>query len=127
MGTNIRPIMLTPNFRLAEFLHNDDPVPPNDILGNLYCLANRLQVIRDLLGKPITINSGYRTAAHNASVGGKSDSQHLLGKAADIVIPGMTAHEVQAFLKNWNGGLGSYSNFTHVDIRPTRARWVGPG
>lgn len=113
---------LTPNFKLGEFLHGAS-IPSSDILENLKQLANRLQVIRDLLNKPIIINSGYRSAQHNMEVGGASNSYHLRGMAADIVVPGMTAPQVQAFLKNWSGGLGAYQYFTHVDIRPTRARW----
>lgn len=114
---------LTRNFNLSEFLHGNDPIPTGEILGNLTQLANRLQVIRDLLGKPILINSGFRSEAHNQAVGGAPHSQHLQGMAADIVVSGMPAHEVQAFLKNWSGGMGCYAHYTHVDIRPNRARW----
>lgn len=118
-----RHIQLTPNFNLSEFLHGQDPLPAPWILDNLYRLANRLQVLRDLLGKPIIINSGYRSPEHNRAIGGAAHSYHLSGMAADIVVPGMTATQVQQFLKNWSGGLGSYPHFTHVDIRPNRARW----
>jgi uncharacterized protein YcbK (DUF882 family) len=48
---------------------------------------------------------------------------HLSGMAADIVVPGMPASELQRFLRNWSGGMGSYAHFTHVDIRPYPARW----
>ena len=116
-------IQLTTNFRLSEFLHGVQAIPAPWILDNLAQLANRLQVIRDLLGKPIIINSGYRSPQHNTAIGGTSNSFHMKGMAADIVIPGLTAHAVQQFLKNWSGGLGSYAHFTHVDIRPNRARW----
>lgn len=118
-------MQLTPNFSLNEFLHAGSGTPAPWILDNLTQLANRLQVIRDLLGKPIIITSGYRTPEHNKAVGGEPNSFHLKGMAADIVVPGMSAKEVQNFLKNWSGGLGSYANFTHVDIRPTKARWNG--
>lgn len=126
--TNIKPtrdLQLTTNFKLGEFLHKDSPMPAPWILDNLTRLANRLQVLRDILGKPITINSGYRTPEHNKAIGGASDSFHCKGMAADIVVPGMSAPEVQKFLKNWSGGLGSYQHFTHLDIRPSRARWEG--
>ncbi len=119
-----RNILLTPNFRLAEFLHKDSPLPPLPVLENLYRVANRLQVIRDLLGKPITITSGWRTLEHNKAVGGAPNSMHLSGMAVDIVISGMTPKQVQDYLKNWNGGLGYGSTFTHLDIRPTKTRWV---
>lgn len=125
---NIKPtraMLLTPNFRLGEFLHQSAPIPSPEVIENLTRLANRLQVVRDILNRPIIINSGYRTAEHNAEVGGEPTSYHLSGMAADIVIKGMTAHEVQAALKNWSGGMGSYATFTHLDIRHNRARWQG--
>ena len=118
-------LQLTTNFFLSEFLHPGDEYPADWILYNIYYLANRLQVLRDLLGKPIHINSGYRSPAHNKAINGASDSFHLKGMAADIVVPGMTAAEVQKFLKNWSGGLGSYKDFTHIDIRANKARWNG--
>ncbi len=120
---NLRKQRLTPNFMLSEFLHANDPIPTTWVVENLTRLAHRLQVVRDLLGKPILINSGYRTEAHNKAVGGAPQSLHLSGLAADIVIPGMAAAEVQKFLRNWSGGLGMYAHYTHIDIRPTRARW----
>lgn len=122
---NPRNVWLAPNFRLSEFLHADDPVPPPWILDNLARLANRLQVVRDLLGKPVIINSGYRTPAHNQKVGGAPNSMHLQGMAADFVVAGTPAAEVQKFLKNWTGGMGCYTHFTHLDIRPSYARWNG--
>ena len=123
---NPRTIRLTPHFTLGEFIRAEDPIPAPWILDNLYRLANRLQVVRDLLGKPMLINSGYRTPAHNKAVGGSSKSYHMSGMAADIVVPGIPAIEVQRLLKNWTGGMGQYQHFTHLDIRPHRARWHGP-
>lgn len=118
-----RNTQLTPNFKLSEFVRTQDPLPQADILQNLLALANRLQVIRDLLGKPIVITSGYRTVSHNKAVGGASGSLHLKGMAADIVVQGMSAKDVQKFLKDWSGGLGCYPNFTHLDLG-TKRRWT---
>lgn len=123
MTPPLKNIQLTPNFNLSEFLRQEDPFPPPWIMDNLYRLANRLQVIRDVLGKPITVNSGYRTREHNHTVGGVSHSMHLSGMAADIVVVGMPAAEVQRFLRQWSGGMGCYAQYTHLDIRPNRARW----
>lgn len=120
---NPKDILLTPNFKLSEFIRADEPFPAPWILDNLYRLANRLQAIRDLIGKPILINSGYRSPAHNKAVGGASQSQHLNGMAVDIVVAGMPAKSVQAFLQNWSGGMGCYQHYTHLDIRPQKARW----
>ncbi len=116
-------IQLAPNFRLREFLVNEDTFPDGEVLQNLYCLANRLQAIRDLLGKPVMITSGYRSPEHNQRVGGALHSYHTRGMAADIEVPGMSPQAVQAFLANWSGGLGGYTTHTHVDIRPYKARW----
>jgi len=115
---------LAPNFKLCEFLHGNDPLPSRSVIHNLTLLAHRLQGIRDLLGRPILINSGYRTPEHNRAVGGAKNSYHLKGMAADIIIPGIPALEVQRHLSNWSGGMGCYEHFTHLDIRPFVARWT---
>jgi len=118
-------MQLTPNFHSAEFMGTQ-----NGSWGtltaaqqqNIYRLANRLQVVRDILNKPITITSGYRSPSHNASVGGAPNSYHTKAMAVDIVVKGMTPRQVQVFLKNWSGGLGYGDTFTHLDLGPTR-RW----
>jgi uncharacterized protein YcbK (DUF882 family) len=132
-------IQLTPNFNLKEFLHNgsDEGLSP-EIVENLRRLAQALEKVRTLLGnRPITIDSGFRTWAHHLEIykqilGQKfsikqvpKNSQHLFGKAADIVVQGVAPKVVQEILKDWDGGLGSYTVFTHVDIGPKR-RWSGP-
>jgi len=57
-----------------------------------------LQVIRDEIGKPIKINSGYRSPEHNKSVGGVKNSMHVKGKAADITIQGLTPNQIAAVI-----------------------------
>jgi len=89
-------------------------------------LISKLQKLRDMVGKPITIVSGYRCAAHNASVGGVPRSQHKLGNAADISISGMSPAEVAKLAEKVGfNGIGRYSTFTHVDVRGYRSRWNG--
>ena len=89
-------------------------------------LVQKLQQLRDRIGKPISITSGYRCPAHNAAVGGAAGSQHLLGKAADIVVQGMAPATVAAIAEEFGfGGIGRYAGFTHVDTRATKARWNG--
>ena len=114
---------LTVNFNLSEFIRPGVAVP-TEALNNLKLLAQRLQVIRDYYNKPITITSGYRTPAHNQAVGGARHSQHLQGTAADFVVHGVSAKQVQQDFKHWAGGLGQGSNFTHIDIRPYKSRWT---
>lgn len=115
-------VQLSANFKVSEFACHDgsDTVL---ISGELVAL---LQKIRDHFGKPVTINSGYRTATWNAKNGGAPKSQHLLGKAADITISGVTPLAVAQyaeFIQSNSGGIGLYQSFTHVDVRDNRTRW----
>lgn len=118
-----RDLQLTPHFKLGELMCPGIDMVPNDIFNNLKILALALERVREKLGKPILITSGYRTPAHNQKVGGSRRSFHLQGMAADIVVVGLSAQTVQAKLKDWPGGLGYGSNFTHLDIRPYKARF----
>lgn len=89
-------------------------------------LLEVLTVVREHFDAPVTITSGCRCAEHNAAVGGSPNSQHLLGRAADIVVKGVPAIEVYRYLNLvYQGelGLGRYQTFTHVDTRSTAARW----
>nr|WP_055733276.1 D-Ala-D-Ala carboxypeptidase family metallohydrolase [Agarivorans gilvus] len=86
--------------------------------------------MRKELGKPIKINSAYRTPEHNHKVGGKKNSLHVQAKAADIVVSGMTPKDVHAKIldliackKMAEGGLGLYNTFVHYDVRGYKARW----
>lgn len=123
---------LTPNFKLSEFdCHDCTPVPP-EYLANVQELANNLQVLRDEIGKPINIISGYRTPAWNAAHGGMPESQHMLAKAGDLQVKGMTptqlCNKIKALIaagKMKQGGVGLYSSFVHYDVRGTKARWGG--
>ena len=80
------------HFTLSELLHSDTAeargiqnTPPHDVLRRLnYLMDNCLDPIRRLWGKPIGVNSGYRSPALNAAVGGVATSQHVKGEAADI-------------------------------------------
>jgi uncharacterized protein YcbK (DUF882 family) len=121
---------LTKNFTQKEFNSKDGSTMPNEVLENIKKLTQQLQIIRDYTGKSITINSGYRSPEHNRSIGGVSNSQHVKGKAADIVIDGMKPADTYALIEYLNdkgvikiGGLGHYNTFTHVDIRENKARW----
>ena len=93
-----------------------------------------LQSIREHFGKAVTITSGYRTAAHNTAVGGSKSSQHLLGRAADIQVAGVSPDAVAAYAESlmptW-GGVGRYpvkagraKGWVHVDTRANKSRWT---
>ena len=89
-------------------------------------LIDKLQMLRDLVEKPIVVTSGYRNQSHNAAVGGSPNSRHLIGEAADIQIPGLHPDEVaQMAAEIGFNGIGIYSSFTHVDVRSQPARWNG--
>jgi uncharacterized protein YcbK (DUF882 family) len=121
---------MTKNFKLKEFECNDGSKMPLEVYENVIKLANQLQFLRDYTGRPITINSAYRSPEHNAKVGGSKTSQHLLGKAADITIQSLKPAEVFMIIEELidmghmlQGGLGLYDTFVHYDIRKSKARW----
>lgn len=112
---------LSKNFRVREFRCRDG----TDKILISKRLIELLQIIRDHFGAAVTINSGYRTASHNAAVGGAPKSQHLYGRAADIVVTGQSAinvyNYVNSVLPQYTGGIGCYrsGNYVHVDVRPS--------
>ena len=121
---------LAPDFKVRELRCRDgtDTVMVDEVLTVV------LQCIREHFGKPVTITSGYRTAAHNAAVGGAKSSQHLLGRAADIRVQGTSVEDVAAYaeslMPDW-GGVGRYpakagraAGWVHVDTRPNKSRWT---
>jgi uncharacterized protein YcbK (DUF882 family) len=113
---------LSANFTEAEFRCRGTGRLPEG--GMNPRLIEVLQAIRDHFGAPVTINSGFRSPEHNRAIGGSPNSQHLLGNAADFVVRGVHPHAVFDFLNpTHQGGLGRYNTFTHIDVRPTRARW----
>jgi uncharacterized protein YcbK (DUF882 family) len=89
-------------------------------------LIYALQTLRDLVGEPIRIVSGYRCLRHNTNVGGAKRSYHMKGMAADIVIAKLTIPEMRDAVEQIDafkhGGIGCYRSWIHVDIGPER-RW----
>lgn len=123
-------MQLTENFNLSEFKSKDGAEFPEKVVAQLKILANNLQVLRDEIGKPITINSGYRSPEHNKAIKGAKDSFHVKGMAADIDVDGMTPKEVFDKIEELQdqglmdiGGLHAYDSFTHFDHRGYAARW----
>lgn len=110
---------LTRNFHLREFTCKCG------ICRNQYVdldHVKRLQELRDLLGRSISVTSGYRCEVHNKAVGGVKNSQHRRGWATDIQVKGMSPSDVADKCEHFDG-LGRYNTFTHVDSRGSRARW----
>lgn len=121
---------LSPGFKVREFRCRDG----SDAIIIDQTLVVLLQAIREHFGRAVVITSGYRTAAHNAKVGGSKSSQHLLGKAADIQVADTTVEAVAAYaeslMPDW-GGVGRYpvksgraKGWVHVDTRPNKSRWT---
>ncbi len=120
--------MITPlsrNFTLEELTHTDhrqfDNTPNTDELANLVRLAKFLEQVRNALGdKPVMINSAFRSKQVNDAVGSKDTSQHRVGCAADIRVPGMTPDEVVKTVIA--AGLGydqiirEFDRWTHISI-----------
>lgn len=112
---------LSPHFQLSEFACKDG----TDAVLVHPRLVDLLEAIREHFGRPVLINSGYRTPAHNRRSGGSPNSQHLAGMAADIRVPGVDVEEVARCAERLGaGGVGRYGTFTHVDCGPSR-RWRG--
>ncbi|MFM1755006.1 MAG: hypothetical protein RLZZ236_1945 [Bacteroidota bacterium] len=122
-------MQLTTNFNLKEFTRNGNELPL-ELLPNMREVAKNLEVLREYLGKPININSGYRNPAYNAKIGGAKNSFHMKGMAADIHVKGLTPLQIHTAIeelisqgKMKQGGLGLYSTFVHYDIQGARRRW----
>jgi len=119
---------LTPHFTLAELTVTDhrelDNTPSDEVIANLTRLAEFLERVKVLLGgKPIMVNSAYRSIAVNEAVGSKGTSQHILGCAADIRVPGMTPDEVcKAVIGSdlpFDQIIREFDRWTHVSV-PSR-------
>jgi hypothetical protein len=92
-------MLLTPHFTLEELTATQhrslDNTPNSSEINNLKRLAELLEEVKTLLdGKPIMVNSGFRSKAVNDAVGSKDTSQHRVGCAADIRVPGLTPDQV---------------------------------
>ena len=121
---------LTKNFDRKEFECTDGSKMPTDAQLNIAELALQLEIIRAHFNAPVSINSAYRSLEYNRSIGSEDSSQHVLGRAADITIKGVSPDDVAdaieflittGMLKE--GVVGRYNTFTHYDIRGERARW----
>lgn len=118
---------LSKNFTLAELTRSEvaerkgwDNTPPPAVYENLIRLANLLEQVRFLLGKPILINSGYRSKLVNDSLGSKDSSQHRLGCAADIRVGGMTPDEVARTIKysdiQFDQLIREFDSWVHISV-----------
>lgn len=116
---------LTQHFNKREFFSEkmleylaQEKKDPRELLDER--LLVRLELIRSYFILPVHINSGYRSYDENITTKGSSRfSQHMFGRAADIVVERIDPKEVQLFIQKnfYDGGLGCYPDFTHIDTR----------
>lgn len=116
---------MTPHFTLDELTHTDhrqlDNTPNEAELANIQRLAEFLEQVKTTLGgKPIMVNSAFRSKAVNDAVGSKDTSQHRLGCAADIRVPGMTPDEVvRAVIASdlpFDQIIREFDRWTHISV-----------
>ncbi len=116
---------LSPHFTLDELTHTDhrelDNTPNQDEISNLQRLANFLEEVKTVLGgKPIMVNSAFRSKQVNDAVGSKDTSQHRIGCAADIRVPSMTPDQVvRAVIASGIGYdqvIREFDRWTHISI-----------
>ena len=122
---------MTEHFTLDELTHTDhrqlDNTPNETELANIQRLAEFLEELKTLLGgKPIMVNSAFRSKAVNDAVGSKDTSQHRLGCAADIRVPGLTPdHVVKAVIASdleFDQVIREFDRWTHISIPNEAAR-----
>jgi len=118
-------MLLTPHFTLEELTHTDhreyDNAPNSSEINNLKRLAEMLEEVKTLLdNKPVMINSAFRSKAVNDAVGSKDTSQHRVGCAADIRVPGLTPDQVVQAIKNspiqFDQLIREFDSWTHVSV-----------
>ena len=116
---------LSSHFSYEELTHTDhrelENIPNEKELSNLKRLAMFLEEVKEVFQfKPIMVNSAYRSKQVNDAVGSKDTSQHRLGCAADIRIPGLTPDEVVRIVKGsklqYDQLIREFDSWTHVSI-----------
>ena len=114
---------MTPHFTLAELTHTDhrefDNTPNETETANLQRLAEFLEIVKTTLGgKPIMVNSAFRSKQVNDAAGSKDTSQHRLGCAADIRVPGMTPDEVVKALIDlpYDQIIREFDRWVHISV-----------
>jgi hypothetical protein len=121
-----QPILSGGSFTWGEATHDGVRIPKSvEHTNNMINLAIHLEKARVQIGRPFRITSWYRPEPWNSRVGGARQSQHLTGKAVDIVVAGYMGRELgRKFMSWWPGGLGIYpgnrKHILHMDIGPKR-------
>lgn len=137
-------MQLTKNFYLDEFLYSPffDKESQSQVImiynntpsvqHNIQKLASQLQVLRNHLNRPIKINIAFRPVFWEYKQGRSGKSQHVYGKAADIVVKNMPPQQVKIEIEKLinqgdmlQGGIGLYNTFVHYDFgyKGQKRRW----
>jgi hypothetical protein len=118
-------MVLSKHFTLEELTVTDhreyDNTPNSSEINNLKRLAEMLEEVKTLLdNKPVMINSAFRSKAVNDAVGSKDTSQHRVGCAADIRVPGLTPDQVVQAIKNspiqFDQLIREFDSWTHISV-----------
>jgi len=118
-------MQLTPHFTLEELTatqHREfDNTPNSTEINNLKRVAELLEEVKLLLdGKPVMVNSAFRSKAVNDAVGSKDTSQHRVGCAADIRVPGLSPDQVVQAIMNSQIGydqlIREFDSWTHISV-----------
>ncbi len=122
---------MTPHFTLEELTASEtaerngwDNTPNEQELANLQRLAEFLEDVKEALGgKPIMVNSAFRNKQVNDAVGSKDSSQHRVGCAVDIRVPGLTPDQVvRAIIASglpYDQVIREFDRWTHLSVPNT--------
>jgi hypothetical protein len=110
--------------RDARLQLNTDP--PRSLWPSLLAVTKVADEARHRIGRPLRINSGYRSPAYNRAISGSSASIHMRGGALDLSGSPVTLRRILREMRDeglFKGGIGRYPTFTHVDVRGRNADW----
>lgn len=122
-------MLLSKHFELAEFVVSEtaarqgiDNQPSDQVIANLSGLCEKiLEPLRVHLARPVIITSGYRSVELNQAIGGSNTSQHMTGKAADIIVPEITPFDLCTLIESMNLPYGQLINefgrWTHISLK----------
>jgi uncharacterized protein YcbK (DUF882 family) len=112
--------------RDAKLKLNQDP--PRNVWPQLVAVTAVADEARRRLGKPLRINSAYRSPSYNRAISGARMSQHTRGAALDLSGSPAALHKVLTQMRSeglFRGGIGRYKTFCHIDVRGKNADWQG--
>lgn len=125
---------LSPHFSLEELTHSDtavrlgiDNTPTVEVIDNLTFLAGELEYVRDILGHPMLVSSGFRCNALNDHLGSKRTSSHTQGLAVDFICPsfGNPSSVVSAIVManiNYDQVILEYDRWVHLSFKQVDPR-----